>query len=304
MTYVLNKTRGFALVEMIGVLSIIAIMASVIAPSIFKDIKRARQDKESLNLAALNFELERSIYDNKRIPSRTLADWSGAIATQSSLAQEKVDRNEKGFLRGYYIDPRFFTASDVAFPGYTQTTGVGTAPVSPRIILASLMAGNAPAAPSTSAAFNAIWDRSASVTLIEGPDVKISRLNLRAAFQRLVLTNENMNQLESGARTSIPAASARGDGLPTRYVLRNTKVSSYTDPFLAGNLDQLLLADDEKAYAFEFVGSVWTWQRPRRRPVSPLVGFTKSCMFAESLAIKSWNTGSRHTPSRTLRIST
>ncbi|MFT4585056.1 MAG: prepilin-type N-terminal cleavage/methylation domain-containing protein [Gammaproteobacteria bacterium] len=266
MSYVPNKIRGFTLVELIGVLSIIAIMASVIAPSVFKDIKRARQDKESLNLAALNFELEQSIYDNKRIPSRTLADWSGAIAAQSSLAQEKIARNEKGFLRGYYVDPRFFTASDVAFPGYTQTTGVGTAPVSPRIILVSLMTNNAPAAPSTSAAFNAIWDQSTSATLTEGPDVKISRLNLRAAFQRLVLTNENTNQpayqLESGARSSIPAASAGGDGLLTRYVLRNTKVSLYTDPFPAGNLDQVLLADDEKAYAFELVGSVWTWQRP------------------------------------------
>ena len=266
MSYVPNKTRGFTLVELIGVLSIIAIMASVIAPSVFKDIKRARQDKESLNLAALNFELERSIYDNKRIPSRTLADWSGAIAAQSSLAPEKVERNEKGFLRGYYVDPRFFTASDVAFPGYTQTTGIGSAPVSPRIMLVSIMTGNAPAAPTTAANFNAIWDQSAGATLIEGPDVKISRLNLRTAFQRFLLSNENTNQpgyqLECNAHGSIPAASVGGDGLLTRYVIRNTKVSLYTDPFPSGNLDQVFLVDDEKAYAFELVGSVWTWQRP------------------------------------------
>jgi prepilin-type N-terminal cleavage/methylation domain-containing protein len=258
--------RGFTLVELIGVLSIIAILASVIAPSVFKDIKRARQDKESANLSTLNSELERSIYDNKRIPSRTLADWASAIAAQSALVQEKVERNEKGFLRGYYVDPRFFTASDVAFPGYAQTTGVGSAPVSPRIMLVSLMTGNAPAAPSTSASFDAIWDQSAGAALIESPDVKISRLNLRSAFQRLVLTNENTNQpayqLESGARSSIPAASVGGDGMLTRYVIRNTKVSLYTDPFPAGNLDQVFLADDEKAYAFELVGSVWRWQRP------------------------------------------
>ncbi|MFT4564827.1 MAG: hypothetical protein ACI9BW_004597 [Gammaproteobacteria bacterium] len=56
------------------------------------------------------------------------------------------------------------------------------------------MTGNAPAAPITSAGFDAIWDQSASATLIEGPDVKIARLNLRTAFQRLMLTNENTNQ--------------------------------------------------------------------------------------------------------------
>jgi prepilin-type N-terminal cleavage/methylation domain-containing protein len=266
MGYAPNRIRGFTLVELIGVLSIIAIMASVITPSIFKDIKRARQDKESLSLAALSSELERSIYANKRIPSRTLTDWTGAIAAESALAPDKVERNEKDFLRGYYVDPRFFTTSDVAFPGYTQTTGVGSAPVSPRIMLVSLMTGNAPAAPSTSAGFDAIWDQSASATLIEGPDVKIARLNLRTAFQRLMLTNENTNQpayqLESGARSSIPAAGAGGDGLVTRYVIRNTKVSLYTDPFPTGNLDQVFLADDEKGYAFELVGSVWAWQRP------------------------------------------
>ncbi|MFT4564826.1 MAG: prepilin-type N-terminal cleavage/methylation domain-containing protein [Gammaproteobacteria bacterium] len=97
MGYTPNTIRGFTLVELIGVLSIIAIMASVITPSIFKDTKRARQDKESLSLAALSAELERSIYADRRIPSHTLADWTGAIAAESSLVLEKLSVMRKAF---------------------------------------------------------------------------------------------------------------------------------------------------------------------------------------------------------------
>jgi len=261
-----RRNRGFTLIEVIGVMSIVAIMASVIAPSVLDDIRRARADKESGNLAGMARELERYIDDNKRIPTRALADWTGSIASVSTLRRDKVERNEREFRRGYYVDPRFFSTTDTAFPGYSQGTGLNSAPVSPRIMLVSVLTGNAPAAPTTATAFNAIWDQTGAASLVEGPDVKVERLNLRAAFQRVVLTNENTNQpgyqLETGTRASVPAAGAGGDGVLTRYVIRNTRVTLYTDPYPGGTVDEVFLVEQDKDYAFELVGSNWVWQRP------------------------------------------
>ena len=261
-----SRFTGFTLIEVIGVLSIIAIMASVIAPSVFDDIKRARQDAETQNLELLAEHLVKFIHDAKRIPRRNVNDWTTAIATMGSLPRAKVEFNERDFRRAYYVDPRFFTTTDTPFPGYTQQTGLATPPISPRIMLVSVLTGNAPSAPTTSAAFNAIWDQSAGATVVEGADIKIERLNLRSLFQRIVLTNENTNQpgfqLEAGARSSIPAASGSGDGVVTRYVIRNTKVNLYTDPYPSGNLDEVFLVEEDKDYAFQLVGSNWVWRRP------------------------------------------
>jgi len=247
-------------------MAVIAILASAIAPSVFDDIKRARRDKESQQVSVLRDHLEQFILTNKQIPQRTTASWTAAIASVATLPQSKVEFNERGFRRGYYVDPRFFSASDTAFPGYTQQAGLSSRPVSPRIMLVSILSDNAPSAPTTSAAFSALWAQTPSATLTEGPDIKIERLNLSSAFQRLIFSNENTAQtayqLETGTTNAIPAASGSTDGVITRYVLRNTRVGLYANPFPGGSLDQVFMAADDKDYAFQLSGSLWAWRRP------------------------------------------
>ncbi|MEM7468241.1 MAG: prepilin-type N-terminal cleavage/methylation domain-containing protein [Pseudomonadota bacterium] len=257
---------GFTLIEVIGVLSIMAILASVIAPSVFDDIKRARQDKESLSLEGLAGYLQNFIVDNKRIPTRTIADWTAAIASQATLPAAKIEFNERGFRRGYYVDPRFFSTTDTNFPGYTQTTGLSNQPVSPRIMLISSLTANVPAAPTTAAAFDAIWEQAAGASLVEGPDIKIERLNLRNLFHRVILTNEHTTQpayqLEAGAQSSLPAASGGIDGLITRYVMDKTRLNLMSDPFPSGTLNQVVLISSPLNYTYRNTGSSWEWQKP------------------------------------------
>lgn len=266
MMHRMSTTKGFTLVELIGVMSIMAILASVIAPSVFDDIKRARQDKESLTLKGISDYLVDFIVDNKQIPRHTVADWTAAIATQGTLPREKIKFNERGFRRGYYVDPRFFSSSDSAFPRYVQTTGLATQPVSPRVMLVSSLIANAPAAPTTSAAFNAIWEQSATASLVEGADIKIERISLRGLFHRVILTNEHSNQpafqLETGTLASMPAASGGIDGLVTRYVMDKTRVNLLSDPFPSGVLNQVVLVDTSLSYAYRNNGSNWAWQKP------------------------------------------
>ena len=257
---------GFTLIEVIGVLSIMAILASVIAPSVLDDVKRARQDKESLTLEGLSRYLQDYIIDNQRIPTRTTADWTSSIASQGTLPEARIEFNERGFRRGYYVDPQFLTGTDTAFPGYTQTVGLAAKPVSPRIMLVSLLTANAPSAPTNSTAFNAIWDQSAAATLIESPDIKIERINLRNIFHRVILTNEHTSQpayqLESGSMNSLPVAAGGVDGLATRYLIDRTRVNLLSDPFPSGNLNQVVMITGPTNYTYHNNGSEWVWEKP------------------------------------------
>lgn len=247
-------------------MAIMAILASVIAPSIFDDIKRARQDKESLTLEGIGQHLVNYVLENKRIPSRTTADWTAAIAGQGTLSSEKIEFNERGFRRGYYADPRFFTTTDSAFGGYSQTTGLVSPPVSPRIMLISSLTAHAPAAPTTAATFNSIWDQSTGTSVVEGADLKIVRINLRALFHRVILTNEHTSQpayqLEMATPSAMPAASGGVDGLITRYVLDKTRVNLLSDPFPSGGLNQVVMVDAPTNYTYRTSGAVWEWQKP------------------------------------------
>lgn len=252
---------GFTLIELIGVMAIAAILASALAPRVFDDIKRARQDQEAKTLAILRGNLESYILETKIIPAPATNVWSAAVAQMSALPLSSVSTNARGFRRGYYVDPRFFTSTDTGFTGYTQQAGLANPPVSPRIMLVSSQTANAPAAPTTNAAFSAIWDQTASATLREGPDIRIERLNLRGAFFRVILGNEHTIQAgyQLEGQVITPVAS---NALLTRYVLGRTRVSLFQDPFPTGALDEVFVVDASHDYVYRSISSLWSWQHP------------------------------------------
>lgn len=254
----LRINQGFTLIEMIGVMAILAILAATIAPSILKDIDRSVAETEQQNLAALAKELEIYIQETKIIPSRT--EWDAALATVSSRPLNKINQNARFFNRRYYVDPRFFSNTDTNFAQYTQTSGNTTSPVSPRIILASNLKGNLPANLTNSTTFNAVWDQTLGATIVEGPDIVLERINLKGLFHRVILGNDNTTdqpayQLENNALTSIPSG-----GLEF-FVLSNTKINLYEAPFTNNVIEKVLIADNSKNLNYQFNGSNWLWDK-------------------------------------------
>lgn len=257
--------RGFSLLEMIAVMAIMAIFAGVLAPTVFRTIDENLAIAEEQSLVAMAEALEGYVLDNKRVPSRLSSDWAPAIAERMSESSARILSNERGFARGVYFDPRFLTTSDTAFPGFTQDLGLTSVPNSPRVLLVSDLAANAPSAPTTQAAFDAIWQQTGTPSVAEGKMVKIVRLNLAPLFHRILLTNDNAAtvgfQVESGTVGSVAGASG-GPGTQTRYVIDGSKLSLFADPYPSGALQRQALVREELSYHYGLDGALWSWQKP------------------------------------------
>ena len=260
------KPPGFTLLEMIGVLAISSILISMMAPNIFRAIDAAFSTEEEENLDVLSNALRLYIQLNKEIPDDATATWVNAITTYTNLSPTDIEYNARNFRRALYFDPRFFTSTDTAFSGYTQSSGLTTAPVSPRAMFVSSLTANAPNAPTTFNDFEDIWNQDPSATIIEGEKVKISRLYLGNLFQELLLVNSNTQQsaysLDQGTNTyPIPAAVGAIDGDTTVYVLNSTPVNLYGNPYPAGSLITKLTLNSGVSYRFEDDGGNWVWSR-------------------------------------------
>lgn len=244
---------GFTLIEMIGVMAVIAILASAIAPSVVDMAVNAKAEKEAISLKTLTDNLHQSILQTKSIPLAATSSWVNAIAEENNLPSSKIQLNEANFRRGYYIDPTFLNVSPSTFSGY-PSQGLSTAPNSPRIMLVSNLSAHVPSAPTTAAAFNAIWDQTASASLLESQSIKVVRLNLCSTFHRIIFNNDAASQasymFESNSQQALAA------GVTERYVLDSTKISLYTHSYPSGALDFVSLANSDVSFRYD--GSSWS----------------------------------------------
>lgn len=130
--------RAFTLIELIGVLAIIAIMAAVLAPNVIRQIDRAAVKAEQENLQKVGDIIKLYLRDNYVAP--TAANWTTVLATYSDLRSADLATNTRGVARVYLTDP-------------------STTPT--RIIILSAMRSSLslPSSSSiTTTGFQAIWD--------------------------------------------------------------------------------------------------------------------------------------------------
>lgn len=253
----INNTKGFTLIELIGVMAIIAILAATIAPSVIRDMDRSLGEAEQTNLSTLATELQTYISINKVIPAS--ANWTTSIASIGSLPVAKIVQNDRLHNRAYYVDPRFFTTSNTNFSQYSQTNGLTNRPVSPRIIIASNLKGNLPNNLNSASDFNDVWNQASGAPIIESQDVKIQRVNLQGYFHRVILTNSNTTdspgyRLETGVTQSVSSSNTE------IYVLKDTKLTLIDAPFTNNIISQALLVTDANSFAFTDDSGSWQWQ--------------------------------------------
>lgn len=262
----IRPQKGFSLMELIGVMTVMAILAGTLAPNFADTINRANSEAEKINMNVLSDALRQYVIDQKRIPRANVNQWRPAIAGVTSIPEGEVEFNDKGYRRRLVFDPRFLTGADSNFPGVVQNQGLATPPVSPRAMLISDLTRNVPAVANNTATFNAIWNQTGTPAIVESDDVIIERLHFGDLFHRVILSNQNTAQpyfrLENGTNVAIPAAVSGVDGVITRYVLQNSQIALFQAPFPGGGLQQVMLVQKEYSRRYQTDGFNWNWVQP------------------------------------------
>src|SRR5438128_7417341 len=172
---VVSPQRAFSLIEIIGVLAVIGILAGAIVPALIRQMDKIAGDQESAALKSFSDALQQSIMRNRYIPTYT--NWATNIATELGVDVSNVTTNARRQPRFFLIDTALRIGNNNSGLPYTQANwvsqtnsgsvvtnngGVLIPPISPRVMMLSSIGRVLPAsitngAP-TSANFNAIGD--------------------------------------------------------------------------------------------------------------------------------------------------
>ena len=149
------RSRGFTVIEVIGVLSIIAILAAAMIPAMMRSLRWTERQNEEINLETIANGLKDYILRERIIPDEN--DWAQAVADEIAMPLNRVLVNDGGWTRVLFVDPdlRMGVTNTSVLP-YSQTIQGSIFPVSPRAIILSSLTRSLPTL--TTNEFDAVWD--------------------------------------------------------------------------------------------------------------------------------------------------
>ena len=158
--YERRHPAGFTIIEVIGVLAVMATLLAVIAPSVINSIDRAAREAEEKNLEAIGTGVDLYIREN--------FDWPNALTDLSPdfvpFGNTQLTQNARGYPRYFFMHP------DVS--GFNNATGLtSTQLADTRFLLISNVSADASPTITNAGEFNAWWDTDETPT----PDLKIYR---------------------------------------------------------------------------------------------------------------------------------
>ena len=133
-----RATSAFSLIELIGVLAIMGILAAVFTPPLVRQIAAAQGTKEEQILATLAAGLQRYVRTYQQVPGAAL--WATNLASVLGMnvtEVHRVDPKNSANFRAYLIHPGFSPTTGTS-PLYLQgNNGTTTVPTETRLIILS-----------------------------------------------------------------------------------------------------------------------------------------------------------------------
>jgi len=257
------------LLELIGVLAILAILAAALVPVLIKSTDQIVANQETAMLQVFNNALLRSVQRNRYVPGLTGAtNWAYTLATELGMNVSDIYTNARHQPRFFLIDPNLSingtNATYLQNYGYLQDANGAPQPVSPRVIILSSLGRPFPASmvsgvPSVAADFSNLWNTAdgqvpaATVSLLSGwngagSDLMIQRINLSPLFVQLTL---NYYGSTSNAWFAIEPNATEISVVATNfsfYLIQSSILDLYT--YNSNNLDsrQILNANANFVY--------------------------------------------------------
>jgi type II secretory pathway pseudopilin PulG len=191
--------RAFTLIELLGVLMVMALLSFALAPLLVKEMDRLARQQEATALLTLATGLEKHISRNGQIPDQT--GWAAAVAAVIGQPNATVTLNGRDNPRVFLIDPLFGVGTNASVkPPFTQTQYGSALPVSPRLLIVSSLATALPSSlvsgvASSTNAFNELWNLADKAVPASwtwggtGEDLLVQRVHLQALFFPVVLND-------------------------------------------------------------------------------------------------------------------
>jgi len=289
---------GFTLIEMVGVLAVVMILATVVFSTTVKQMSLVAGQQERATLQTHATALQNSILRNRYIPAAT--NWAQIVATELGAAVGTVSTNPGRQLRLLVIDPQLQIGGNGGGLPYLQTitgsvvtnaSGFVIPPVGPRLVILSSLGPALPGAfaggPVSSNDFNAIWN-AADGTVPSGPswtgwkgrdDLQVQRINLSPLFVHVLLNNHSSPGpgryvIDGLATNTVPSAGVNA------FFLRNSVLGLFTH---TGTLDsQQVLA---RGCTYVYDSGVWRNSITQ----SPLITSASVELVADRFSISPWN---------------
>jgi type II secretory pathway pseudopilin PulG len=187
------------MIETVGVMAVIVLLAAIVAENVVSKIKVAKRDSESTSLSNIADALKQSITRNKVVPGP--ANWHQMAASQLSISLDNVTNTLDDTPRTLLFDPAFRvgTNSSQTVP-YTQSRDGSLQPVNARVILISSLQSPLSPITNSSATFSNIWNTPPNGIPAGWPvswalrsnDLKILRMDWSSLFHHVVLENLDM----------------------------------------------------------------------------------------------------------------
>jgi type II secretory pathway pseudopilin PulG len=256
---------GISLIEIVGVLAVIAVFAAALIPVAVRRTDKAVLAKEVAYLGSISNALVLQLQRSNSIPNET--SWTSVLANWTMRSSFQLATNDRKFARLFFYDGSGWLQGNVPF---TQTSsGIATVPTNLRIAIVSTIAKALPNVNgSLSAAnFNSIWNdlpyKTPSYLTAQGwtgnsYDLAIQRVTLDALFHHLILINRDastlpafsINSTNSAATVSVPNnATGRNS-----YYMDGTVVGLWVGNVLT---NRFVLTGD---ISFAFDGGMWKAQ--------------------------------------------
>jgi prepilin-type N-terminal cleavage/methylation domain-containing protein len=233
-----RAAAGFTLIEVIGVLAIMAILASVVVPNALRAIDRTAASAEVQTMGNLGQEVKYYLRDKGMAP--TAANWSTALAGYADLSPTAVATNPRHQARVYLVDPAASPAPRVILlsslrPGLRLPTAAAIASAAAFQEIWQTADGSVPTSASW-AGWNA-WGAVAG----SGGFLVIERVNLASVYdtdlQSLTLTLNNRSNLPPAS----PVTASYNLVLPDGTVQGTVDVRAGATVVLSGQNPRVLL---------------------------------------------------------------
>jgi len=253
--------HGFSMIEMVGVLAVIAILAATLIPTVIRRVDQGTLTREIADLQTMSDAFTQYVVRNKTVPDQN--NLASDIGNQLSLPVSAITTNSRRFARAFLIDPNL-SIDGLPLP-YTQTNNGATNVTDARVMILSSLSSALPA--NMTPDFNNIWNAAEGTVPAgsafsgwagKGDDLRIKKLNVQPQFYQLILINHDTVtpgfSIDGSSVVPVPNTGAWNPGW-NKYYLDSTVVA-LTDTNGVTQVRYLL----KRNISFVFESGAWRGQ--------------------------------------------